>query len=590
MTTPHADPASVQPSEELADAFECARAALMRPTTIPAIGHCLDVLRSRVDAILARFGTRPAAVVDYPHIKEPYTLEEIEAKIASHDYGAEHLLQHAMLLLRARPVAEPVHPNLGDTFEPTMSIYAQPGTVVRFRAGGGYPYEKEHAMKAGFVMNALYTVKRCDIGHSKTQVLFDEIPGRWNSCLFADIAAEPKSAAPAEPAGWIKPEDGLPPPDVDVLVWSKQPWEKEPSAKIDQWAMQREAPLPFSLATIETGFGWNEHDDFYYVLAWQPITAPGATPSPAPQAQQAPSEPSQSSSAGEAIQAYLEAQDALDNRELQGPNADDYFILLRRRNDARRDLDAALSRQAPAAPAEARKCSHCEKVFTDVSDAAEHERATLDHRVMWPGAAPTPAEPAKTEAARLRSLSGKAPTQEQIDELWRGVRERAATPPTPEAEPAKWIDDPHDIEQGRMLNPAWLKLHGLTAKQAVEAEPVQQDTEDEPSNDTLEAAISNTERLILEDLNPTRVRNALFTLKIRLQVNRIATPPAEKQAAPSGDGLQRLREAYRPNVLDQEWTEHHSRNYPRKAAAIINAARALLLATPAAPSGEGEAS
>jgi hypothetical protein len=30
----------------------------------------------------------------------------------------------------------------------------------------------------------------------------------------------------------------------------------------------------------------------------------------------------------------------------------------------------------------------------------------------------------------------------------------------------KWIDDPHDIEQGQMLNPAWLKLHGLTAVQA----------------------------------------------------------------------------------------------------------------------------
>jgi hypothetical protein len=51
--------------------------------------------------------------------------------------------------------------------------------------------------------------------------------------------------------------------------------------------------------------------------------------------------------------------------------------------------------------------------------------------------------------------------------------------PTP-AEPAKWIDDPHDIEQGQMLNPAWLKFHGLTAKEAralhnAGAEPAQQD-------------------------------------------------------------------------------------------------------------------
>ena len=33
------------------------------------------------------------------HIKEPYTLAEIKAKMASHDYSAELLLQHAMLLL-----------------------------------------------------------------------------------------------------------------------------------------------------------------------------------------------------------------------------------------------------------------------------------------------------------------------------------------------------------------------------------------------------------------------------------------------------------------------------------------------------------
>ncbi len=33
------------------------------------------------------------------HIKEPYTLAEIKAKIASNDYNAEMLLQHAMLLL-----------------------------------------------------------------------------------------------------------------------------------------------------------------------------------------------------------------------------------------------------------------------------------------------------------------------------------------------------------------------------------------------------------------------------------------------------------------------------------------------------------
>lgn len=34
-------------------------------------------------------------------LRAPYTLAEIETKIASHDYNAELLLRHAMLLLRA---------------------------------------------------------------------------------------------------------------------------------------------------------------------------------------------------------------------------------------------------------------------------------------------------------------------------------------------------------------------------------------------------------------------------------------------------------------------------------------------------------
>ena len=47
------------------------------------------------------------------------------------------------------------------------------------------------------------------------------------------------------------------------------------------------------------------------------------------------------------------------------------------------------------------------------------------------------------------------------------------------AQPAKWIDDPHDIEQGRMLNPAWLKLHGLTAKEAAQPAAQEPTTDDE---------------------------------------------------------------------------------------------------------------
>ena len=51
--------------------------------------------RAKVVASLSvSAGSEPVA-----HIKEPYTLAEIKAKIASNDYSAEMLLQHAMLLL-----------------------------------------------------------------------------------------------------------------------------------------------------------------------------------------------------------------------------------------------------------------------------------------------------------------------------------------------------------------------------------------------------------------------------------------------------------------------------------------------------------
>jgi hypothetical protein len=51
------------------------------------------------------------------------------------------------------------------------------------------------------------------------------------------------------------------------------------------------------------------------------------------------------------LQEYLDAQDALDNREYAGINAEDYFVLMRRRNSARNRLDAVLSAIALNAPA-----------------------------------------------------------------------------------------------------------------------------------------------------------------------------------------------------------------------------------------------
>ena len=75
---------------------------------------------------------------------------------------------------------------------------------------------------------------------------------------------------------------------------------------------------------------------------------------------------------------------------------------------------------------------------------------------------------------------------------------------------------------------------------------------------------------------------AWWAPRIERAIARFGTRPAAEPINPLS-----LREAYRPNALDQEWTEHHSRNYPQKAATIINAARQILLA--AEPNQSGSA-
>lgn len=84
------------------------------------------------------------------------------------------------------------------------------------------------------------------------------------------------------------------------------------------------------------------------------------------------------------------------------------------------------------------------------------------------------AAPAQSEVealARLNATLGLTEADATIAMSNANVRIRrlmAEAAPAPASEAvAKWIDDPHDIEQGMMLNPAWLKLHGLTAQEAV---------------------------------------------------------------------------------------------------------------------------
>lgn len=75
---------------------------------------------------------------------------------------------------------------------------------------------------------------------------------------------------------WISVEEQIPEIGTECLVWSKQSWEKEPSAKIDRWDEQREAPVSWSSETIPIGPGWDEHD-FESVSHWMLLPPPPGT-------------------------------------------------------------------------------------------------------------------------------------------------------------------------------------------------------------------------------------------------------------------------------------------------------------------------
>ena len=74
--------------------------------------------------------------------------------------------------------------------------------------------------------------------------------------------------------GWISVEDRMPPDDTPVLVYTPSYSESLPFA-IDEWRMQREAPVSWSSHTVETGMAWCEHE-FDEVTHWRPLTAPAA--------------------------------------------------------------------------------------------------------------------------------------------------------------------------------------------------------------------------------------------------------------------------------------------------------------------------
>lgn len=86
------------------------------------------------------------------------------------------------------------------------------------------------------------------------------------------VQQDDEALEPDMQSAWISVQDRMPPDDTPVLVYV--PGNELLAFAIDQWQMQREAPLGWSSATIETGMGWGDHD-YEDVSHWMPLTAPG---------------------------------------------------------------------------------------------------------------------------------------------------------------------------------------------------------------------------------------------------------------------------------------------------------------------------
>ena len=65
-----------------------------------------------------------------------------------------------------------------------VDIYVQPGTIVYYLDLNGYDGDREYARKF-FAVGQKLTVRDSDIGGFRTELEFEEFPGKWfNSVMF----------------------------------------------------------------------------------------------------------------------------------------------------------------------------------------------------------------------------------------------------------------------------------------------------------------------------------------------------------------------------------------------------------------------
>lgn len=100
----------------------------------------------------------------------------------------------------------------------------------------------------------------------------------WNEARFyaalrnawPTLRAALQAPAAGGAQGWIPVGERLPETEDEVLIYAPSTLAK---IRTDCWRMQREAPISFSSATIETGMMWDEHE-FEEVTHWMPLPPP----------------------------------------------------------------------------------------------------------------------------------------------------------------------------------------------------------------------------------------------------------------------------------------------------------------------------
>jgi hypothetical protein len=140
--------------------------------------------------------------------------------------------------------------------------------------GSQWPYYTPDQMRAA-VREAQERIAAMHVAycHSQEQFLAAEARAEALSKALRELVDAADSVETPQAHGWVSMEDRMPEPDTDCLVWGMPSWSHEPHVGTDRWAMQREAPLSFSSATIETGYGWDERD-FDEVTHWMPLPPP----------------------------------------------------------------------------------------------------------------------------------------------------------------------------------------------------------------------------------------------------------------------------------------------------------------------------